>query len=700
MEERSSNNELLLKFIKNFDDTVLTKGDKEVVLSIYNIIIDHDLSGEDFRSSLVTKSKEIRTSDKETIKDYLNKFYYIRKELINDIAVKSVYVETINQYFMPKIFEIQEQIESSITFKEQMTSTLKEQKKRHQEEKREIEEYERKQAEEKWNKMVEGNRERKQKRTEEQERSRELLQKRHNDTMQDIKAKHQDRLKHQEKLQQEMQERFKQQQQERIERSVKKKRQGQQQFDDYVDRMDRDRLLKLCLNYIKYKESDIYVVMDKDIITTYCEELDTIYDYMRNNISVYQLSGVYVLLKNLLYDKEKFDHDINRIGNIAAKQDDEHKEIFSGLTTKIRDLRMAVVQESQGTVEKVKRVISCYFARKMNSLLVLLQNYDQLKDPDYIAFVKSFHMKDSLSSAEKDDLCIKMRSRFQYESYMNECLKEQNIIDEQGVHNITEQSFNSMMSFSVSGDDNSYSNRLSQALKNNLVFLPGYGSKPKEGYDEKKEKELSERIQLGVYRYMSIILDDLVLQPEHAIEFYLIIKNFKISPAVCCDKIDLLGSRLDPEESRRIKEIEDYVNKLHVELDAESFYMVTMQKIICNYLNEKIILLTQELFNQELAKGYMYRYHDSLADERERFLILAKKNKVENENNDLEFVCDELTHEIEHLNANLGPSSTAVDRRIIQAKRIELSRYKTNIKKNQRKLSEYDAMLNEIKKYT
>ncbi|MCH2038538.1 MAG: hypothetical protein MK137_08110, partial [Rickettsiales bacterium] len=60
---------------------------------------------------------------------------------------------------------------------------------------------------------------------------------------------------------------------------------------------------------------------------------------------------------------------------------------------------------------------------------------------------------------------------------------------------------------------------------------------------------------------------------------------------------------------------------------------------------------------------------------------------------------DELEHEIEHLNASLGPSSTAVDRRIIQAKRIDLSRYKTSIKKNQRKLSEYNAMLNEIKKY-
>ncbi|MCH2038670.1 MAG: hypothetical protein MK137_08785, partial [Rickettsiales bacterium] len=333
MEERSSNNELLLKFIKNFDDTVLTKNDKEVVLSIYNIIIDHELSGEDFRNNLVSKNQEIKASQKDNFEDYLNKFYYIRNELINDIAVKSVYVETINQYFMPKIFEIQEQIESSITFKEQVSSTLKEQKKRHQEEQRQIEEYERKQAEEKWKKMVEGNRERKQKRLDDQEKSRAMLQQRHNDTMQEIKAKHQERLKHQEKLQKEMQERFKQQQQERIERSAQKKRQGQQRFDDYVDRMDRDRLLKLCLNYIKYRESDVYVVMDKDIITTYCEELDMIYDYMRENISVYQLSGIYVLLKNLLYDETKFDHDINRIGNIAAKQNDEHKEIFSGLTT-------------------------------------------------------------------------------------------------------------------------------------------------------------------------------------------------------------------------------------------------------------------------------------------------------------------------------------------------------------------------------
>ena len=204
MEERSSNNELLLKFIKNFDDTVLTKNDKEVVLSIYNIIIDHELSGEDFRNNLVSKNQEIKASQKDNFEDYLNKFYYIRNELINDIAVKSVYVETINQYFMPKIFEIQEQIESSITFKEQVSSTLKEQKKRHQEEQRQIEEYERKQAEEKWKKMVEGNRERKQKRLDDQEKSRAMLQQRHNDTMQEIKTKHQERLKHQEKLQKEI----------------------------------------------------------------------------------------------------------------------------------------------------------------------------------------------------------------------------------------------------------------------------------------------------------------------------------------------------------------------------------------------------------------------------------------------------------------------------------------------------------------
>lgn len=696
MGESSSNNKLLLKFISNIDDIALQGDDRHALLALYNVIINHELTDEEFKIHLTISSKDIHAVG---IYDYLDKLYHIRHELINDSSVRSIFVQTIDEYFLPKILQIQEQIHILESINE-LDETLSNQHQRHVEEKKMLEEYEQQQSEAKWQKMLDENRRRRQNKLDKQEQNRAKMQQRHEDTMREIKKKHQDRLRHQEMLRKGMQERFEQQQQERIERSALKKRMNKQRFNDYVDRIERDRLVKLSLNYMRQYNADIYEVLDVEIINSYIIELETIDLFLKENLSIYTICGLYLLMKNFSSDITQFEHDIIRVEAAIPKNQTHDKQIVAALIIKLKDLRISLIQDPSQKIEEIERVVFTFFATKINSLIALLQYYDQVHDPSFMAFIKVLHLKGIIVLKDKDDIILKIHSLYQHGSSHSSLLKEKDVLASYiNLENSNTKSKGALNLSLTSRESDESVQQKNKIIEKNLVFLPGYDPKSMIlTMQNVKEKELLHRIHIGLYRYLSMIIDGLeVIQPEHLVELYFIIKDFAVSPKNYNDQLDIYLTRLNTDESMIVTDIEDYITQLHVELNSENFYSVAMQQIVSSYLNDKILMVIQTIINSELAKGYMYRYEDTLIDERERFSTLAKKYKLEEENNHLVLVCDDLRNSINKMNSDNDSKLTAVERNLIHEKRIELSRYDTIIKNNQRKLDEYNAVLNEIR---